>query len=166
MNLRNQNSVALQSRMPLRNSQQLLGILHLLFSTSDTSTSKIGFSKSLIAGLVWEAATQKREHNTVPRYCKQERQIVNVVCLSNNYTKDSGLSAPKSTIPCVVGDSVGDRSSQIVTIIPAISRIKSLADLRFSHQFSGSKSPSRAPATRISMSCGKTRRKMYRARRV
>jgi len=66
----------------------------------------------------------------------------------------------KSTIPCVVGDPVGDLSSQTVTIIPVISRMKTLVDFRFSHQFSGSKSPSRALATRISMSCGKTRRKM------
>src|SRR5690242_9435363 len=107
-----------------------------------------------------EAATQKSEHNTVLRACKQERQIVNVVCFLNNYPKDGGFSALSSTIPCVVGDSVGDLSSQIVTIIPAISRIKTLADLRFSHQFPGSKSPSRALATSISISCGKTWRKM------
>src|SRR5690348_7482568 len=159
MNWRNQSSGTCQIRM-LRNSQQLLETSHLLFSTSDTSTSKMRFSKSLIAGLVWEAATQKSEHNTADRRCKQERQIVNVVCLSNNYPKDSGLSALKSTIPWVVGDSVGELSSHMVTIIPVISRKKSLVDFRFSHQFSGSKSPSRAAATRMSRSCGKTRRKM------
>src|ERR1700745_2382906 len=52
MNLRNQNSETLQTPKLLRNSQRLLETLHLLFSTSDTSTSKMGFSKSLIAGQV------------------------------------------------------------------------------------------------------------------
>src|SRR5205809_57789 len=85
----------------------------------------------------------------------------------NSYTMDSGLRLPPSTIPCEAEDvSVPCRRSQTATIIPRISRINSLLDLRFSHQASGSKSPSRALATRTSMPRGKTCRKMYRARRV
>jgi len=40
--------------------------------------------------------------------------------------------------------------------MPAISRAKSLTDFRFSHQFSGSKSPSRALATLVLIPAGKT----------
>src|ERR1700746_1953573 len=81
----------------------------------------------------------------------------------NSYTMDSGLRLPPSTIPCEAEDvSVPCRRSQTAAIIPRISRINSLLDLRFSHQASGSKSPSRALATRTSMPRGKTCRKMYR----
>src|SRR5229473_6880357 len=43
---------------------------NLLFSTSDTSTSKTGFSKPLIAGLVG-TATRKSQHSTRLNRCKQ-----------------------------------------------------------------------------------------------
>src|SRR6267143_1606532 len=43
---------------------------NLLFSTSDTSTSKTGFSKPLIAGLVG-TATRKSQHITRLNGCKQ-----------------------------------------------------------------------------------------------
>src|ERR1700676_3559823 len=49
---------------------KLLRASNLLFSTSDTSTSKTGFSKPLIAGLVG-TATRKREHITRLNGCKQ-----------------------------------------------------------------------------------------------
>src|SRR5258707_307783 len=50
--------------------RKLLRASNHLFSTSDTSTSKTGFSKPLIAGLVG-TATQKSEHITRLNRCKQ-----------------------------------------------------------------------------------------------
>src|SRR5713101_8558902 len=147
------------------NSQELRGCWelhqasHLLFSTSDTSTSKIGFSKPLIAGLVG-TATRKSQHSTRLSGSKQEWRVANVACFLRGYTKDCGISPLNSTTDCVVSVvSLFPRSSHTATTIPANSRVNSLIDLRFSHQCSGSKSPSRALATRTSMPCGKTRRK-------
>src|SRR6266699_6989380 len=54
-----------------RGRRKLLRASNLLFSTSDTSTSKTGFSKPLIAGLVG-TATRKIEHSTRLSGCKQE----------------------------------------------------------------------------------------------
>src|SRR5713101_3849904 len=154
------------------NSQELRGCWelhqasHLLFSTSDTSTSKIGFSKPLIAGLVG-TATQKSEHSTRLSGCKQEWRVANLGCFLKGYTTYGGFSSLNSTTDWVVSPvSLFPRSSHKVTTIPANSHVNSLIDLRFSHQCSGSKSPSRALATRTSMPCGKTRWKIYLARRV
>src|SRR5207302_11379975 len=62
--MKSQNSQELLSR------RKLLQASHLLFSTSHTPTSKIGFSKPLIAGLVG-TATRKSEHSTRLSGCKQ-----------------------------------------------------------------------------------------------
>src|SRR5712691_10128573 len=142
----------------LRGCWELLQASHLLFSTSDTSTSKIGFSKPLIAGLVG-TATRKSQHITRLSRSKQEWRVANVACFLKGYTTDCGISPPNSTTDCVVSlVSLFPRSSQSVTTIPANSRVNCLIDLRFSHRCSGSKSPSRALATRTSTPCGKIRR--------
>src|SRR5216683_5591748 len=155
-----------QNLQELRNCWKLLQASHLLFSTSDTSTSKIGFSKPLIAGLVG-TATRKSQHSTRLIGCKQEWMVANLGCFLKGYTTNCGISAPNSTTDCVVWPvSVFPRSSHIVATIPANSPVNSLIDLRFSHQCSGSKSPSRALATRTSTPCGKTRWRIYLARRV
>src|SRR5258708_11769800 len=61
----------------LRDCRKLLRASNHLFSTSDTSTSKTGFSKPLIAGLVG-TATQKSEHSTRLSWCKQEWRVGNI----------------------------------------------------------------------------------------
>src|SRR6266849_77039 len=149
-----------QNLQELRNCWKLLQASHLLFSTSHTSTSKIGFSKPLIAGLVG-TATRKSQHSTRLSRSKQEWRVANVACFLTGYTIHSGIGSFPSTTDCVFSDaSLFPRSSHTATTIPANSLVNSLMDLRFSHQCSGSKSPSRALATRTSMLCGKTRRKI------
>src|ERR1700682_2805780 len=59
-----------QNLREVRWGRELLRASNLLFSTSDTSTSKTGFSKPLIAGLVG-TATRKSEHITRLNCCKQ-----------------------------------------------------------------------------------------------
>src|SRR5467141_750880 len=136
--------------------RKLLQASNLLFSTSDTSTSKIGFSKPLIAGLVG-TATQKSEHSTRLSGCKQEWRVANLGCFLKAYTTNCGFSPANSTTDWVVSlVSRPPRTSHNVTAIPANSLVNSLRDLRFIHQCSGSKSPSGALAIRIPMPCGKT----------
>src|SRR5437016_12201220 len=53
-----------------RGRRKFLQASDLLFSTSDTSTSKTGFSKPLIAGLVG-TATRNSQHSTRLSGCKQ-----------------------------------------------------------------------------------------------
>src|SRR5713101_8223865 len=87
------------------NSQELRGCWelhqasHLLFSTLDTSTSKIGFSKPLIAGLVG-AATRKSEHSTRLKSCKQVWQVPNLGCFLKCYTTNCGIGLLHSTTDC------------------------------------------------------------------
>src|SRR5258708_24585056 len=150
----------------LRDCRKLLRASNHLFPTSDTSTSKIGFSKPVLAGLVG-TASQKSEHSTRLSGCKQEWRVANLGCFLKAYTTDCGFSSLNSTTDCVVSlVSFFPRSSHKVITIPANSHVNSLIDLRFSHQCSGSKSPSRALATRTSTPCGKTRWRIYLARRV
>src|SRR5712664_4095857 len=91
----------LQKSQELRSSRTLLRASNLLFSTSHTSTSKIGFSKPLIAGLVG-TATRKSQHSTRLIGCKQEWRVANVACFLTGYTKDCGIGPPPCTTDCVV----------------------------------------------------------------
>src|SRR3982074_3137953 len=59
-----------QDLQEMQRCRKLLRASNLLFSTFDTSTSKTGFSKPLIAGLVG-TATRKSEHSTRLSGCKQ-----------------------------------------------------------------------------------------------
>src|SRR5260370_8281474 len=150
----------------LRDCRKLLRASNHLFSTSDTSTSKTGFSKPVIGGLVG-TATQKSEHSTRLSWCKQEWRVANLGCFVTGYTTNCGISSLNPTTACDVSFvSLLPRNSHQVATIPANSCVSSLMDLRFSHQCSGSKSPSRALAIPTSMPCGNTRCKIYRARRV
>src|SRR6267154_4544003 len=141
-----------------RGRRELLRASNLLFSTSDTSTPKAGFSKPLIAGLVG-TATWKSEHSTRLSGCKQEWRIANLGCFLKAYTTNCGISPLKPTTDCGISlVSFLPLSSHKATTMPMNSRVNSLLDLRFSHQCWGSKSPSRALAIRTSKPCGKTRR--------
>src|SRR5882724_13061682 len=116
--------------MNLQKSQELrrarLRASNLLFSTSHTSTSKIGFSKPLIAGLVG-TATRKSQHSTRLTGCKQEWMVANLGCFLNGYTTNCGISAPNPTTGCVVWPvSVFLQSSHMVITIPANSFVNSL----------------------------------------
>src|SRR5260221_2467723 len=86
--------------MNLQKSQELrrsrLRASHLLFSTSHTSTSKIGFSKPLIAGLVG-TATRKSQHSTRLSRSKQEWREAKVACFLTSYTLQSGIGPLPST---------------------------------------------------------------------
>src|SRR5437879_12184816 len=79
-----------------RGRRKLLRASNLLFSTSDTSTSKTGFSKPLIAGLVG-TATRKIEHSTRLSGCKQQWGIANLGCFLKAYTTNGGISPTKHT---------------------------------------------------------------------
>src|SRR5260370_4004912 len=68
---------------------------HLLFSTSGTSTSKIGFSKPLIAGLVG-TATRKSQHSTRLIRSKQEWRGANVCGFLTRLTHNIGNRPPPS----------------------------------------------------------------------
>src|SRR5712664_2604438 len=81
--------------------RKLLQASHLLFSTSDTSTSKTGFSKPPIAGLVG-TATLKSEDSTRLSGCKQEWRVANLGCFLKAYTTNCGFSPLNSTTDCVV----------------------------------------------------------------
>src|SRR5882724_11908821 len=121
--------------MNLQKSQELrrsrLRASNLLFSTLHTSTSKIGFSKPLIAGLVG-TATRKSQHSTRLNGCKQEWMVANLGCFLKGYTTNWGISPPNSTTDCVVSPvSFLSRSSHIVTAISVNSCVNSLIDLRF-----------------------------------
>src|SRR6266513_3124123 len=144
-----------------RGRRKLLRASNLLFSTSDTSTSKTGFSKPLIAGLVG-TATRKNQHSTRLSGSKQGMGgVANLGCFLNSYTTNCGISPLNPTSDCVVSPvSLLPFSSHKAATMPANSRVNSLIDLRFSHHRSGSESPSRALAIRTSMPCGKTRRKI------
>src|SRR5580700_10134111 len=79
--------------------QAFIVVFRLLFSTSDTSTAKIGFSKPLIER--WGGtATQKREHSTGLSGCKQVCRVANLACFLNRYTTFCGFSAATSTTDC------------------------------------------------------------------
>src|SRR5260370_17403206 len=144
----------------LRGCRKLLRALDHLLYTSDNSTWKTGFSKALIAGLVG-TATQKSEHSTRLSWCKQEWRVANLGCFLKGYTTNCGITPLNPTTDCDVSlVSLLPRNSHQVTTIPANSRVSSLTDLRFSHQCSGSKSPSRALAIRTSIPCGNTLRKL------
>src|SRR5229473_5521745 len=131
---------------------------NLLFSTSDTSTSKTGFSKPLIAGLVGLRLGRLNILHDLMAVNKGCR-VADLGAFLKSYTTNCGFSPPNPTTDCDVSlVSFLPRSSQTATTMPANSRVNSLMDLRFSHQRPGSKSPSRALATRTSMPCGKTRR--------
>src|SRR6266481_5604663 len=107
---------------------------NLLFSTSNTSTSKTGFSKPLIAGLVG-TATRKSEHSTRLSGCKQEWRIANLGCFLKAYTTNCGISPPKPTTDCGISlVSFLPLSSHKATTMPVNSRVNSLIDLRFSHR--------------------------------
>ena len=87
----------------------LPGVFRLLFSTSDTSTSKIGFSKPPIE--CWGgAATAKREHSTGLNGCKQVCSVANLACFLKRYTIFSGFSPAISTTDC---DSIGRPSCPV-----------------------------------------------------
>src|SRR5260370_1654622 len=80
----------------LRGCRKLLRASNHLFSTSDTSTSKTGFSKPLIAGLVG-TATQKTEHSTRLSWCKQECRVAKLGRFLKGYTTNCGISFLKPT---------------------------------------------------------------------
>src|SRR5437879_9015520 len=84
-----------------RGRPKLLRASNLLFSTSDTSTSKTGFSKPLIAGLVG-TATRKIEHSTRLSGCKQQWGKANLGCFLKAYTTNGGISRTKPTTDCSV----------------------------------------------------------------
>src|SRR5205809_5212172 len=90
-----------QNSQELLSCRKLLQASHLLFSTSHTSTSKTGFSKPLIAGLVG-TATRKIEHSTRLSGCKQQWGIANLGCFLKAYTTNGGISPPKPTTDCGV----------------------------------------------------------------
>src|SRR5258708_4891824 len=141
----------------LRDCRKLLRASNHLFSTSDTSTSKTGFSKPLIAGLVG-TATQKSEHSTRLSWCKQEWRVANLGGFLKGYNTNFGICFLQPTTPSYFSFfSLPPPHSPPGCTIPANSCVSSLMDLRFSHQCSGSKSPSRALAIRTSMPCGNTR---------
>src|SRR5258707_2445447 len=91
----------LQKSQELRSSRILLRASNLLFATSGTSTSKIGFSKPLIAGLVG-TATRKSQHSTRLNRSKQEWRVANVACFLTGYTTHCGIGLPAPTTDCVV----------------------------------------------------------------
>src|SRR5216684_365367 len=108
-----------------RGRRKLLRASNLLFSTSDTSTPKAGFSKPLIAGLVG-TATRKSEHSTRLSGCKQEWRVANLGCFLRAYTTNCGFSPTNSTTDWVVSlVSRPPRTSHIVTAIPANSLVNS-----------------------------------------
>src|SRR5258708_33363160 len=149
-----------QKLREVRGCRKLLQASNLLSSTSGTSTSKTGFSKPLIAGLVG-TATRKVTivHDLLA--VNKECRAANLRCFPKSYTTNCGISSPNSTTDCVASlVSLLPRSSHKVPTMPANSRVNSLMDFRFSHQCSGSKSPSRALAMRTSVPCGKTRWKI------
>src|SRR5258707_4922525 len=88
-----------QNSQELLIGRKLLQASHLLFSTSHTSTSKIGFSKPLIAGLVG-TATRKSQHSTRLSRSKQEWRVAKVACFLTSYTMHNGIgplpSPPRS----------------------------------------------------------------------
>src|SRR2546429_5747593 len=79
-----------------RGRRKLLRASNLPFSTSDTSTSKTGFSKPLIAGLAG-TATRKSEHSTRLSGCKQEWRGANPGGLLNGETTKFGIRFPHPT---------------------------------------------------------------------
>src|SRR5258707_4626602 len=91
----------LQKSQELRSSRTLLRASNLLFSTSHTSTSKIGFSKPLIAGLVG-TATRKSQHSTRLIRSKQEWRGANIRWFLTGHTKHFGIRSPPCTIDRVV----------------------------------------------------------------
>src|SRR5271165_7195331 len=91
------DSARFQRPQVLWKSRALLGAYRLLFSTSDTSTSKIGFSKPPIECWVG-AATQKREDSTGLSGCKQVCGVANVECFLKRYTIFCGFSPAISTM--------------------------------------------------------------------
>src|SRR5260370_38615298 len=81
-----------QKSQELRSCRTLLRASNLLFSTSHTSTSKIGFSKPLIAGLVG-TATRKSQHSTRLSRSKQEWRGVNIAYFLKEQTTHMGNSS-------------------------------------------------------------------------
>src|SRR6266404_19956 len=138
----------------------------LLSSTRDTSTRFFWFFEvhSSSAG---GDANRNREDNTGFTRCKEEYGEPNLACGVSCYTIYCGPLALGSTTSCDVGCvSSFPRNSHIATTMPPTSPINCLIDFLFSNQCSGSKSPSRAPATFTEIFPGKTCRKIYRVRRV
>src|SRR2546429_9414008 len=84
-----------------RGRRKLLRASNLPFSTSDTSTSKTGFSKPLIAGLAG-TATRKSEHSTRLSGCKQEWRGGNIGWFLKGFTTNFGNSFSNPPTTCVV----------------------------------------------------------------
>src|SRR5277367_5866066 len=91
------------------------------------------------------AATQVHEDSTGLSGSKGEWGMANVGCFVKVYTTNGGFTAANPTRNSDTDFvSLLPRSSHQATIMPANSRVNSLKDLRFSHHWWGSKSPSRA----------------------
>src|SRR2546427_12888321 len=84
-----------------RGRRKLLRASNLLFSTSDTSTSKTGFSKPLIAGL-GGTATRRIEHSTRLSGGKQQWGKAKLGRFLTAYTTNVGISLPKASTGRVV----------------------------------------------------------------
>src|SRR5882762_6037229 len=126
----------------------------------------VGFSKSHSSSAGGDA-TLNREDNTGFNRCKAEYGEPNLACRVNGYTIYRARLAPGATTSCdVAWVSSLPLNSHIATNMPPTSPINCLIDFLFSNQCSGSKSPSRAPATLTAIVPGNTLRKMYRVRRV
>src|SRR5258706_1739502 len=150
----------------LRKYQKLPAASRLLSSTRDTSTYVVGFSKSHSSSAGGDA-TGNCEDNTGFTRCKAEYGEPNLACGVNGYTiYRTGLARGSTTSCDVVCASSLLRNSHIATSMPPTSPINCLIDFLFSYQCTGSKSPSRAPATLTAIFPGNTRRKIYRVRRV
>src|SRR5690242_545795 len=107
----------------------------------------VGFSKSQSSSAGGDA-TRNREDNTGFTRCKAEYGEPNLACRVKGYTIYRTALAQGSTTSCdIICVSSLLRNSHIATSMPPTSPINCLIDFLFSYQCSGSKSPSRAPAT-------------------
>src|SRR5258708_17647072 len=90
-----------QKLREVRGCRKLLQASNLLFSTSGTSTSKTGFSKPLIAGLVG-TATRKVTivHDLLA--VNKECLAVDLGCFLKSYYTNFGISFTNSPTHCVI----------------------------------------------------------------
>src|SRR5690242_9641717 len=138
--------------------------LYVFFLPHETPRRRIFTPVSRSSSGRLGVATWNGEDSTALRACKGKYLVANLGCAVTCYTTSSAFRAPGSTISCDLsasllaggaGFSESVCCSHTATTMPAISRARSFTDIRFSHQRSGSKSPSLAPLTRIFMSLGK-----------